>query len=109
MWRPSYGSSPIEAGGRERLAHHLEGVRRVAYAAGDRCGEDLAGKLVLADIVRLAPPQHDHRPRRQLKDAPSSRALCGGLDNESAGAEKARRECALLNGRALSKRHHGLA
>lgn len=50
-------SRPIEAGLLERLAHHLESVGRVAYAVGDRCGEDLAAKLILwMEQERPGPP-----------------------------------------------------
>jgi hypothetical protein len=78
---------PIDAGVPERLAHHLQGVGRVAYTTSDRCGEDLTDKLTLNYVPGLTPPQHDHRPGRQLKDAPSSRRLWGRLDNEPAGAQ----------------------
>jgi hypothetical protein len=37
---------PIKAGVLERLAHRLQGVGRVAFTTGDRCGEDLTGKLI---------------------------------------------------------------
>lgn len=44
---------PIEAGMLECLAHHLEGAGWSRKPPATGAGEDLAGKLIPADIVRV--------------------------------------------------------
>jgi hypothetical protein len=58
------GGHRIEVGVCEGLAHHVEGVGRVAYTTGDRCWEDLTGKLIFNYVLGLTPLQHDHGPGR---------------------------------------------
>ena len=93
--------TPSKPAALERLAHHLQGLAgsRMPPATGAgkawRAGSSSLTSSGWAPRSMITAYDGHSRMRR------SSRALRGGLDNEAAGTEKARRGCALLSGCAF--------